>query len=155
MPKFPTEVEHSVTVSASIEQVYAHFWDVVRTSQHIPGLASCEPVGTDLYRFTYAERTQGPVSITVIYTSQYSGNTKDLITYEGIGAATDNADVNGSITLRPQAGKTRISLRQMLAPDVPVPRLLQGLARPFVEGQASDGVKQYLANVKRALEGRS
>jgi hypothetical protein len=33
-----------------------------------------------------------------------------------------------------------------------VPRLFQGLIRSFVESEAADAVKQYLANVKRSLE---
>jgi len=36
--------------------------------------------------------------------------------------------------------------------DTPVPRLLQGLIRSFVEREAATAVEQYLANVKRALE---
>jgi hypothetical protein len=36
-----------------------------------------------------------------------------------------------------------------------VPRLLQGLIRSFVESEAADTVKSYLANIKRALESKA
>ncbi len=40
----------------------------------------------------------------------------------------------------------------MVAPDTPVPRLVQGLIKSFVEKEAGEAVQQYLANVKRTLE---
>jgi len=45
-------------------------------------------------------------------------------------------------------------LKQTLAPDTPVPRLLQGFLRSFVEKEAAEGLKEYLANIKRALEAK-
>jgi carbon monoxide dehydrogenase subunit G len=153
MAKFPTEVERSVTVKAPIDKAYAYLWDVVGSSACIPGIDKCKRVGKDTYHFLYAKRSTGPVSMVVQYTARYVGNGKDTITFEGTSAAHDNTDVAGLIRLQ-QAGpaSTRIMLRQTLAPDTPVPRLLQGLIRSFVESEASDAVKQYLANVKRALE---
>jgi len=153
MSKFPTEVEHAIDISTPIEQIYAHFWNVTSTAKLIPGLLSCKPSGKDTYRFAYEERSQGPISIAVVYTSHYTGNGTDLIEYEGIGAAGDNADVNGTIKLQTQKGQVHVTLRQMLSPELPMPRLLQSLVRPFVERQASDGMKQYLSNVKRSLTG--
>jgi len=43
----------------------------------------------------------------------------------------------------------------MIAPDTPIPWLLQTLVRSFVEREAAEGVERYLANVKRALEKES
>jgi carbon monoxide dehydrogenase subunit G len=154
MAKFPTEVERSVTVKAPEARVYEFLWDVVGSSSCIPGIASCTRVGGDTYRFVYEERSTGPVSLVVQYTSRYQGNGKDRISFEGSGAEGDNTDVKGEIRLEASgADATRIVLHQMLAPDTPVPRLLQGLLRSTVESEAATGVEQYLANVKRALEG--
>jgi hypothetical protein len=71
----------------------------------------------------------------------------------GIGAKEDNTDVDGEIRLE-ASGKdaTRIVLRQTLAPDTPVPRLLQSLVRSFVDKEAADAVRQYLSQAKGALE---
>jgi len=44
MAKFPTDVEGSVTVKVPIEKAYKYLWDVVRSSQCTPGLASCKKV---------------------------------------------------------------------------------------------------------------
>ena len=89
----------------------------------------------------------------VRYTARYEGNGKDRITFEGTGAGDDNTDVTGLIRLQPSGPEsTRITLRQTLAPDTPVPRLLQGLIRSFVDSEAADAAKQYLANIKRTLE---
>ena len=154
MAKFPTEVERSVTVRVPLAQAYEYLWNVVGSSPCIPGLDSCKRIGKDTYRFTYTERSTGPVSLVVRYTAQYETNGKDRITFTGTSADGDNTDVSGVIRLQASgADATKVSLRQMVAPDTPVPRLLQVLIRSFVEREAADAVKEYLANVKRALEG--
>lgn len=153
MPKFPTEAEHSVTVKAPIEAVYKHFWNVVSTAKQIPGIESCKSVGKDLYRFVYEERSQGPVTICVRYTSQYEGNGTNQITYKSVASGDDNADVEGKIKLQSKGpGSTKITLWQMMAPELPVPRLLQPLARPIVQRETSEGLRGYLENVKQLLE---
>jgi carbon monoxide dehydrogenase subunit G len=153
MAKFPTEVERSVTVKVPLETAYNYLWDVVGSSVCIPGLDKCKRVGQDTYHFLYDERSTGPVSMVIKYTARFEGNGKDKIMFEGTGAASDNTDVSGLIRFQPNGpDSTRIVLRQSLAPDTPVPRLLQGLIRSFVESEAADAVKQYLANIKRALE---
>ncbi len=153
MAKFPTEVERSITVKAPLDKAYSYLWDVVGSSVCIPGLNKCKRVGANTYNFLYEERSTGPVSMVVRYTAHYEGNGKDRITFEGTSAAGDNTDVSGLIRLQSNGpDSTRVTLRQTLAPDTPVPRLLQGLIRSFVESEAADAVKQYLANIKRTLE---
>ena len=154
MAKFPTEVQRTVTVRTPLADAYKYLWDVVGSSACIPGIDTCKRVGTDTYRFVYQERSTGPVSMVVQYTAKYETNGTDTITFEGTAASGDNTDVSGVIRLQAAGDDaTKISLRQTLAPDTPVPRLLQGLLRSFVEKEAADGVKVYLTNIKRALEG--
>lgn len=153
MAKFPTEVEKSVTIKVPLSQAYAYMWDVVSSSRCIPGLESCKRVGDDTYRFLYQERSTGPVSLVVQYTARYEGNGKDRISFEGTTAKGDNTDVEGVIRLRPSGEQaTRLTLKQTIAPDTPVPRLLQGLIRSFVEKEAAEALKDYLANIKQELE---
>ncbi len=152
MAKFPTEVERTVNVAVPPARAYAFLADVVGSSRCIPGLRTCTRIADDTYRFVYEERSTGPVSMTVQYTARYTVNGKDEIGFTGTGAADDNTDVRGTLRLESSGGGTRLVLRQMLAPDTPVPRLLQGLIRSFVEKEAATAVEQYLANVKRALE---
>jgi len=151
MAKFPTEVEESVTVAAPIERVYAFLWDVVGSSVCVPGIDRCENVGPDTYRFIYKERSTGPVSMTVRYTARYRGNGRDDISFEGISAADDNTDVRGQLRLTGEGASTRITLKQRLAPDTPVPWLLQALIRGFVEAEAAGGARDYLANLRQTL----
>lgn len=156
MAKFPTEIERSVTARAPVARVYEYLWDVVGSSDCIPGLESCKRVGKDTYQFVYLERSTGPVSMVVRYTARYQGNGVDRIEFEGTTAKGDNTDVSGLIRLHPSATEaTRITFRQMIAPDTPIPRLLQSLVRSFVEREAADGMQQYLANLKKALESRA
>jgi carbon monoxide dehydrogenase subunit G len=154
MAKFPTEVERSETVSVPPARAYAFLWDVMGSSRCIPGIDRCEKVGDGTYRFIFEERSTGPVSMTVRYTAEYSGNGTDEIRFHGVGAAEDNTDVDGLLQLAPVGnGTTRITLRQTIAPDTPVPRLLQGLIKSFVQKEAETAVARYLAAVKHALEG--
>jgi carbon monoxide dehydrogenase subunit G len=156
MAKFPTNVERSVTVKVPLGDAYAYMWNVLRSAPCIPGLDSCKDVGDDTYRFVYEKRTTGPVSMVVQYTARYEGNGTDEILFKGTGANNDNTDVDGRIRLKATTPEsTRITLRQLFAPDTPVPRLLQGLIRSFVEEEAAETLKQYLANVKRDLEGKA
>ncbi len=152
MAKFPTEVERSVTVKVPLARAYKFLWDVVGSSSCIPGIDKCERAAKDTYRFVYEERSTGPVSLTVQYTAKYHGNGTDEITFEGTNAKTDNTDVSGRIRLKASGDATKITLWQRLAPDTPVPSLLQGFIRSYVEKEAAEALKQYLAAVKRELE---
>lgn len=151
MAKFPTTVEESVTVGAPIEQVYAFLWDVVGSSRCIPGIDRCRSVGADTYEFIYKARSTGPVSLVVRYTARYQGNGSDQISFQGIGAADDNTDVDGLLTLKTKGPGTSLTIKQTLAPDTPVPRLLQSLIRSFVEAETSQAVRDYLLNVRASF----
>ena len=153
MAKFPTEVERSVIVSVPLTDAYKYLWNVLGSSKCVPGLGHCKKVGKDTYQFVFEERTSGPVSLVAQYTAKYEGNGKDLIAFKGTGADGDNTDVKGSIKLCPnEGGGTKIILRQMLAPDTPVPRLFQSVVRGFVQKESSAAVGEYLSNIKKALE---
>jgi hypothetical protein len=87
------------------------------------------------------------------YTAHYEGNGVDAIRFESIPIEGDNTEVRGSIALEstPEAA-TRVRFTQTIAPDTPVPRLLQGLIRSFVQGEASSAVRGFLDNVRREME---
>lgn len=152
MAKFPTTVEESVTVGAPMEQVYAFLWDVVGSSSCIPDIEHCRSVGADTYEFLYKPHSTGPVSMVVRYTARYEGNGTDRIRFRGTGAAGDNTDVDGLLTLKNKGPGTVLTLKQMLAPDTPVPRLLQSLIRSFVEAETSKATRAFLMNVRRSFE---
>jgi polyketide cyclase/dehydrase/lipid transport protein len=153
MAKFPTDVDESLTIAAPPEHVYAFLWDVVGSSGWIPDLATCERAGPDTYRFVSKERAAGPVTMVARYTARYEGNGADRITFESIPVEDDNTDVRGTLVLERTAGDgTRVRLTQTIAPDTPVPRLLQGLLRSFVQGEAVAATRGFLGNVRRALD---
>ena len=154
MAKFPTQVEGSITVKVPLDKAYKFLWDVVGSAKCIPGLASCKRVADDTYRFNYKERSAGPITMSLQYTASYETDGKARISFAGTGAKGDNADVDGELRLQKSgADGTKITLRQKLAPDTPVPALLQGLIRGLVAKEAAAAVNEYLANVKRAIEG--
>jgi carbon monoxide dehydrogenase subunit G len=152
MAKFPTEVERSVTVKVPLQRAYKYLWDVVGSSACIPGLASCKKVGTNTYRFEYEERSAAGMTMSVQYTARYETDGKNTISFKSADGKGDNTDVDGELQLAKSGDGTRITLRQKLAPDTPVPALLQRLVRSFVDKEADDAAKAYLANIKRALE---
>jgi len=153
MAKFPTDVNESVTIAAPRERVYAYLWDVVGSSHCVPDLATCERVGPDTYRFISRERSAGPVSMVARYTARYEGNSVDTIRFESLPAESDNTDVRGTIALENAAeAGVRVHFTQMIAPDTPVPRLLQGLIRSFVQREAASAVRGFLDNIRREVE---
>lgn|SRR5512145_485360 len=154
MAKFPTEVDESVTIAAPRQRVYAYFWDVVGASRCVPDLATCERVGPDTYRFVSRERSAGPVSMVARYTARYEGNGVDTIRFESVPLESDNTDVRGLIALEEGAqATTRVRFTQTIAPDTPVPRLVQGLIRSFVQREAASAVRGFLDNVRQEVEG--
>jgi uncharacterized membrane protein len=153
MAKFPTDVDESVTIAAPRERVYAYMWDVVGSSRCVPDLATCERVGPDTYRFVSRERSAGPVSMVARYTARYEGNGVDRIRFESLPVEGDNTDVRGTIVLEQAAeSATQVRLTQTIAPDTPVPRLVQGLIRSFVQREAASAVRGFLDNVRREVE---
>ena len=153
MAKFPTDVDESVTIAAPRERVYAYLWDVVGSSRCVPDLATCERVGPDTYRFVSRERSAGPVSMVARYTAHYEGNGVDRIRFESSPVEGDNTDVRGTIVLeRTAETATRVRFTQTIAPDTPVPRLMQGLIRSFVQREAAASVRGFLGNVQREME---
>ena len=153
MAKFPTDVDESVTIAAPRERVYAYFWDVVGSSRCVPDLATCERVGPDTYRFVSRERSAGPVSMVARYTARYEGNGVDRISFESVPIEGDNTYVRGTLVLeRAERTATRVRLTQMIAPDTPVPRLVQGLVRSLVQREAASAVRGFLENVRREFE---
>ena len=153
MAKFPTSVERSIVVAVPRRRAYDFFADVVGSSPCLPGIESCRRVAADSYRFVYREVSSAGFGMAVRYTLRYRGNGEDSIEFESLAADGDNTDVNGVIRLEAIGREsTRIVLRQTLAPDTPVPRLVQGLIRSFVEREAGHAVERYLEHVKHALE---
>jgi len=153
MAKFPTEAEKSITVKAPRARVYTFLWDVLGSADCIPGLDTCKRVGNDTYRFVYREVSVGPVSHVARYTARYEGNGTDRITFCSLPAKDTNTEVAGVFRLHSSGpAATKISLRQTAAADSPVPRLLHGFIRSFVERNAADLVRQHLVNIKHALE---
>ena len=75
--------------------------------------------------------------MSVQYTARYDNDGKSTIRFASATGKGDNTDVEGEIKLQKSgADATKITLRQKLAPDTPVPTLLQGLIRGFVEKEA-------------------
>ncbi|MDP3936730.1 MAG: SRPBCC family protein [Deltaproteobacteria bacterium] len=155
MARFPTDAKRSITVKVPLARTYKFFWDVPGHAKLIPGLDSCKRVGPDIYRFVYEPRSTGPVTITAQYTARYKGNGKDEIKYEGMANNGDNTDIAGVIRLDEAGDKgTKVTIQQTIAPDTPVPKLVQGLVRSFVEREASNALKEFLENIKKELQGK-
>lgn len=153
MAKFPTEVEDSVTVRAGLDRVYAFLADPLAWSDCMPGIDECKKAKGGTVRYRYKERSSGPVSMTVCYTVRYDGNGTDEINFESVAASGDNTEVRGTIRLKSAGkGSTRVTFKQMAAPDTPIPGFLQGMVRSLVEREAASGIREQLANIKRAIE---
>ena len=93
------------------------------------------------------------MSMVARYTARYEGNGVDRIHFESLPVDDDNTDVSGTIVLEGTAENgTRVRLTQTIAPDTPVPRLVQGLVRSFVQREAAASVRGFLGNIQRELE---
>ena len=110
-------------------------------------------MGPDTYRFISRERSAGPVSMVARYTARYEGNGVDRIRLESLPVEGDNTDIHGTIVLEGTSENgTRVRLTQTIAPDPPVPRLVQGVIRSFVQREAAASVRGFLGNIRREME---
>ncbi|MGD9764422.1 MAG: SRPBCC family protein [Candidatus Binatia bacterium] len=152
MAKFPTAMESATTVAVPIARVYAMLWDVVGSSSCIPGLARCTRVGPQTYAFAYREVSLAGVSMAVRYTTRYEGDGERVIRFTSVDAPEDNTEVDGELRLESAGDGTRIALRQTLAPNTPVPALLQRMVKSVAEREADRVANRYMQNLKQALE---
>ena len=155
MAKFPTTSSAEITVATTMKKAYAFLWNVGDEAHRlcVDGLEKCDECGDDTYLFVFEPKSAGPVSIDIRYTSHYEGNGKDRIDFKSVDAEGDNTEVEGHLALSSAGrGKTTIRIEQTIAPETPVPRLVQSLVRSIAESEAAEGVKQYLEKVKAALE---
>ena len=153
MAKLPAEVEKSITVKAPAARAYGFLWDVLGSAYCIPGLVACKRISDNTYEFLFREISAGPVSHVVRYTARYEGNGTDRISFTSVPASKANTEIDGVFRLQARDPETtRITLRQKVVSDSPIPRLLVGMVRSFVDDNASSLVKKHLANIKCALE---
>lgn len=154
MSRVPTKAEKSIVIAAPASAVYAYVWNVASACRGIPGLSVSRHGAEDIYRFEYANDSEGPVSLRVRYTAKFVGNGKDRITYfSASGNGEDNAEVQGCVVIREIApGQVQLTLRQELSPETQIPRFLPNLLRAYVQTEAAAAVEAYLKNAKRNLE---
>ena len=93
--------------------------------------------------------------MTVQYTARYENDGKSAISF----ASTTRQGRQHRRGRRDPAAEergrgTKITLRQKLAPDTPVPTLLQGLIRGFVEKEAANAAAEYLSQRQARAGGR-
>lgn len=150
--RLQVEIERAVLVAAPLERTYALLWDVPASMRGMPGLTHCERVGPDRYRFVHVELAAGTLRVAPRYTADYRGNGRDRIAFTPVRDPDDVLEVEGELRLAPgRRGGTRVELRQRLAAELPVPRLLRGRARSLGEREAGRVIERFLAGVREAL----
>lgn len=153
----------AVTVSVSLEKTFDvkcsqtkafdQLVDVASTVAMFPKLDQIVDLGGDVWRWEMAKIGAAGISHQVKYTVKYTNDAKGKIDWnpvEGEG----NAKVSGGWVIKENGTSAcTIEFRSSGDFDMPVPRLMRGLAEGVVKAEFEGQVNTFIDRIKAKLEG--
>jgi len=146
------DLQRTVVVPATPDEVFSVIADVWDSVSHFPGVAALtEQDG--VYNWTLRPIGAGDASLETAYACRYhrddSCHGMAWTSEPGLG----NARVSGRWELEASAGGTELTLHNRLALDLPIPRVLASVARPIVHREYSRLLERYLDNLAVTFAG--
>lgn len=153
----------AVTVSVSLEKTFDvqrsqtkafdQLVDVASTTSMFPKLDQIVDLGGDVWRWEMAKIGAAGISHQVKYTVKYTNDGKSKIDWnptDGEG----NAKVSGGWVIKENGTSAcTIAFRSTGEFDMPVPRLMKGLAEGVVKSEFEGQVNTFIDRIKAKLEG--
>lgn len=151
--KVSVSLTKSFDVQCSQSKAFDQLVDVASTTSMFPKLDKIVDLGDDVWRWEMAKIGAAGISHQVKYTVQYSNNGKSTIDWtpvEGEG----NAQVSGGWVIKAK-GKDACSIEFQSSGEfeMPVPRLMKGLAEGVVKSEFDGQVNTFIDRIKAKLEG--
>lgn len=147
--KVTVSVNKSFDVNADVSRVFALLSNVPESASHYPSVDKLNDKGDGVYEWVMDEIGVGGFSHQVIYASKYvSDSDAGTISWTPAGG---NSDISGDWKLSDNGSGTTCVFTVNADLDIPVPRLLKGMAKPLVEQQFDGQINQYIENLKTAL----
>ena len=140
-----------IEIHAPMTEVYAFFVSPARRSEAFDDIQERRPIDEGCERWIMAPRTALKVTVQPDYTTRYTGNGTDTVTWEP--AAEGTTRTRGVVRLQPAGdGVTRVDYDETIESNLPIPRIMVRVFKPIVAHEIKKGVRDFLDNAKRVLE---
>ncbi len=152
MPPIEATDSRTIRVRVPMADVYAFFLDPAMRQQVMPDLERFEVLDEHTVRWILVEKREKGIRFQADYTVVFEGNGSDEVRWR---ATEGNMGNTGTVLLRSlDGGFTEVRYTELMAPDLPIPRLLAKVFRPIVAREVRQGIGQMIDNVEAYFEGR-
>ena len=144
-------IEVEFQTAADRATTWAFLCDTPKTVGLYPKLKHLESLGNDQWQWELQPLGGGGFSHQIVYAVTYHfDEAAGLITWEPLPGR-GNSSIDGSFRLHDQDSGMRVTLSVSGLLDVPVPRMLRSMARPYVEKEFSSQVNTFARTLSREI----
>lgn len=146
------KIDRSFNVACSAKKAFDQLVDVASTTTLFPKLDKIVDLGGDVWRWEMAKIGAGGLSHQVKYLVKYTNNGSSTIDWNP-APGDGNAQVSGGWIIKANGDKAcTISFRSSGDFEMPVPRLMKGIAEGIVKSEFEAQVGTFIDRVKAKLE---
>ncbi|MBU0782841.1 MAG: SRPBCC family protein [Gammaproteobacteria bacterium] len=146
------KIEKSFKVACSAKNAFDQLSDVADTVALFPKLDKIVDLGDEVWRWEMAKIGAAGISHQVKYTVKYNNDGKSKIDWNPV-PGDGNATVSGGWVIKEDSPKAcTIAFRSTGEFEMPVPRLMKGIAEGIVKSEFDAQVGTFLDRVKAKLE---
>ena len=150
--KVNVKIEKSFKVACSAKKAFEQLVDVADTVAMFPKLDKVVDCGDEVWRWEMAKIGAAGISHQVKYTVKYSNDGKTKIDWNPVPGE-GNATVSGGWLIKDDGAKAcTVAFRSTGEFEMPVPRLMKGIAEGIVKSEFDAQVGTFLDRVKAKLE---
>ena len=147
----PISVVRDFTTSAPIQEVYEILADVPNSVSHFPKVEQLVTLGDNKYRWEMERMGTQNHYFQVRYVTRYTRSASEKwIRWTPISEG--NGSFSGCWELRREGNKTHLHFENKGHLQLPFPRILKRLVKPFVDKQFQDLLDQYIVNLQRTFD---
>ena len=145
-------ISKSFEVACSAKKAFDQLVDVASTTKLFPKLDKIVELGNDVWRWEMAKIGAAGISHQVKYCVKYSNNGSTTINWDPT-AGDGNATVSGGWVITAKGDNAcKIAFQSSGEFEMPVPRLMKGIAEGIVKSEFDAQVGTFLDRVKAKLE---
>lgn len=146
-------VDKTFSVNASPETVFELLSDIPKSVSYFPYVNDLKDLGNDQYQWTMEEIGAAGFTHVVVYACEYDSDAANkTVTWtpvKGVG----NALMSGSWRIEPEGTGSLVHFTTSgKLNELPVPKLMKGMAKGLVNAEFEKPINKYHARLKETLE---
>lgn len=142
------QARETLDLPCTIDEAWALIGDVARSSALIPDMEGCEEIEPDVWRYRYQAVGLKGFSFQPTYTARYTRTPPTGAEWKAIDG---NLRQSGRWKLEKADDGTRATLEVHVEAELPVPKLLVGVARPLFVETFKKAIRGYVDAIRREL----